>query len=117
MRDTPDGADLLGLARAVLTGELLAELPESARYRARMVANAMAIAARETRDGARVREAERAVLAALYGETPSAADTEPPDEALVRLNWWLAAEIRAGRRDGPARAAWAVSRAPCCSAG
>jgi len=106
MRDKPDGAVLLDLARAVLAEELLAELPESARYRARMVANAMAIAAREISGGKRTQEAERDALAALYDEAPTPAgraDTEELDEALTRLNWWLAAEIRAGRRDGDAR--------------
>jgi len=105
MRDKPDGAALLDLARAVLTGDLLAELPEAARYRARMVANAMAIAAREMSAGKRTQEAERDALAALYDEAPTAAgqaDAEELDEALTRLNWWLAAEIRAGRRDGDA---------------
>jgi hypothetical protein len=103
MRDKPDGAALLRLARVVLTEELLAELPESARYRARMVANAMAIAVRETHEGIRVQETERNKLAALYDEAPTPADrvdAETLDEALTRLNWWLAAEIRAGRRDG-----------------
>ena len=105
MRDKPDGAALLELARAALVEELLAELPESARYGARMVANAMAIAGREASDGGRIQEAERNALAALYEEAPAAAggaDAEQLDEALTRLNWWLVAEIRAGRRDGDA---------------
>ncbi len=105
MRDKPDGAALLDLARAVLFDDLLAELPEAARYRARMVANAMAIAAREISEGKRTQEADRDALAALYDETPTPADRIDPenlDDALTRLNWWLAAEIRAGRRDGDA---------------
>ncbi|MHA1600935.1 MAG: DUF6285 domain-containing protein [Alphaproteobacteria bacterium] len=106
MRDKPDGVALLNLARAVLTEELLAELPKAARYRARMIGNAMAIAAREISDGGCIQEAERKALAALYDEAPTPAeraDTEPVDEALSRLNWWLVAEIRAGRRDGDTR--------------
>ncbi len=106
MRDKPNGAALLDLARRVLRDELLAELPEDARYRARMVANAMAITAREISDGSRTQEAERRALAALYDEAPTPAgqpETEQLDDALARLNWWLAAEIRGGRRDGDAR--------------
>ncbi len=105
MRDKPDGAALLELARTTLVEELLAELPETAHYSARMVANAMAIAAREIGQGGRLQEAERSALAALYGEAPAPAAgaiAEPLDEALTRLSWWLVAEIRAGRRDGDA---------------
>lgn len=106
MRDKPDGAALLELARSVLTEDLLAELPETARYRVRMVGNAMAIARREISDGGRIQEGERKALADLYDEPATPAgrvDAEPLDEALNRLNWWLVAEIRAGRRDGEAR--------------
>jgi hypothetical protein len=47
MRVEPAGAELLRVARAELLESLLPALPESHRYAARMVANAMAIAARE----------------------------------------------------------------------
>jgi Domain of unknown function (DUF6285) len=106
MRDKPDGAALLKAARAVLTEELLEELPEAARYQARMVANALAIAAREIADGERHLEVERKILAEFYDEAPTPIGrigAEPLDEALARLNWWLVAEIRAGRRDGDTR--------------
>lgn len=47
MRVEPRGAELLRVARAELLDALLPTIPESHRYAARMVANAMAIAARE----------------------------------------------------------------------
>ena len=106
MPNISDDAVLLDLARRVLRDEALAEGPEAARYRARMAENAMAIAARANADGGRTREAERDALAALYDEAPESAervDAEQPDDAVTRLNWWLTAEIRAGRRDGDAR--------------
>ncbi len=103
--DTPNDASLLDMARRVLLEDVLAELPEAARYRARIVGNAMAIAGRAINDGGRTREAERSALMALYNEAPESAghiDAEPLDEAVIRLNWWLTAEIRDGRRDGDA---------------
>ena len=106
MPDKPDSGTLLDLARQVLLEDLLAELPEAAHYRARMVGNAMAIAARVIADGGRTQEAERKALAALYDEMPTPAgrvDPELLDDALTRLNWWLVAEIRAGRQDGDAQ--------------
>lgn len=103
MPGKPDSGTLLDMARRVLLEDLLAELPEASRYRARMVANAMAIAARVIADGGRSQEAERKALAALYDEMPTPTgrvDPELLDDALTRLNWWLVAEIRAGRQDG-----------------
>lgn len=47
MRVEPGGAELLRVARAELLEELLPHLPVAHHYAARMVANAMAIAARE----------------------------------------------------------------------
>jgi hypothetical protein len=49
MRVEPDGAELLRVARGELLEKLLAHLPAAHHYTARMVANAMAIAAREMR--------------------------------------------------------------------
>jgi hypothetical protein len=47
MLEKPDAADLLATAREVLLNELLPALPAEKAFAARMVANAMAIAARE----------------------------------------------------------------------
>jgi hypothetical protein len=103
MGERPDGAALLDLARRVLHDEVLAELPETARYRARLVGKAMAIAGREGRDGEVPLRAVHAALAALYGEGAPDTAAERVDEAVLRLSWWLVAEIRAGRRDGDAQ--------------
>jgi hypothetical protein len=46
MLERPDGPDLLATAREVLLNELLPALPPEKVFAARMVANAMAIAAR-----------------------------------------------------------------------
>ena len=102
MRDRPDGIALLGVARRVLLDELRGELPESHRFTAHLVANAMAIAARELAAGEAPFEAHRAALAALYQEDRTHGAGEGLDEAVQRLSWWLAAEIRGGRRDGDA---------------
>lgn len=103
MVERPDGATLLDLARRTLHDEVLTHLPETARYRARLVGKAMAIAEREMRGGTAPQRAVRDALAALYGEGAPDAATERVDEAVLRLSWWLVAEIRAGRRDGDAR--------------
>src|SRR5262249_14969795 len=72
--DQPDGSMLLSEARDRLMGSLLSDLPEKQRYEARMIANAMAIAAREL----------------------SVLRPPPPDERV------LAAEIRSGKYDADA---------------
>ncbi|UPY39101.1 DUF6285 domain-containing protein [Sediminicoccus sp. KRV36] len=46
MLEQPDAADLLATAREALLGKLLPALPAHLHYEARMIANAMAIAAR-----------------------------------------------------------------------
>lgn len=91
MLERPDADGLLHTAREVLLRDLLPHLPESRRFEARMVANAMAIARRG------VAADEASVLARLRGllDMPDAG----PDALLRRL----AAEIRAGERD-PGRA-------------
>ena len=104
MHERPDGVRLLVLARAALLDELLPALPPEQAYTARLAANAVAIAARELETGSAPREAEREALARLLGEDkealPGLAETETLEEALQRLTWRLAAEIRAGGRDG-----------------
>lgn len=87
MLERPDAAGLLEAARDVLLRELLPHLPESKRFEARMVANAMAVARRDTAADAAPALAR---LRALF-DLP---DAEP--DALLRR---LAAEIRAGERD------------------
>jgi hypothetical protein len=94
MRDRPSGADLLDEARRVLLDELLPDLAAEERYKALMIARAMAIAGRELEAGEAPLAAERQRLAALLdGEA-----------ALETLQARLAGEIRDGAWDGDAAA-------------
>ena len=94
MQDRPSAAELLRIARQTLADELLPVVPEERKLDGLIVANVMAIAAREAAFGDAPLRAELARLAALYAEKP------PPDEALaaavVRLSRRLAADIRRG---------------------
>lgn len=102
MTDISDAADLMTTAREVLLRDLLPALPAQQRYSALMIANAMAIAAREHRLGADAARSEIARLRDLLADAslPAAASDELP--ALRRM---LAAAIRKGRFDAPAMAA------------
>lgn len=106
MHEEPEGAHLLKLARQALLDQLLPELSDDTRYTARLVANAMAIAARELQSGDSDGRAERDALETLFGEyreeTKSLESTESLSESLQRLRWRLAAEIRSGGLDGNA---------------
>lgn len=75
MHEQPYGAALLETARGVLLEELLPHLPEGSRFAARMVANAMAIAAREARQDSGRQAACLAAITALtgLGDAPLAA--------------------------------------------
>ena len=94
MQDRPSAAELLRIARETLVGELLPLLPEERKLDVLIIANVMAIAAREAAFGDGPLRAELARLAALYDEAP------PPDEPLAaaveRLSRRLAADIRRG---------------------
>lgn len=98
MRHDPKAADLLETARAVLRGTILPQLPPSARYEALMVANAMAIAARQVAAGERPAEEARLRLAAIYG-----VPVEPAPD-LGALERRLAADLRQGAFDRPGEA-------------
>ncbi len=88
MRDRPVADDLLALARDTVLQDLLPQLPPSAHYSARMVANAIAIARRES--GVSTAQAEAvATLAALAG-------SDGPVEAWPHR---LVMRIRAGAFD------------------
>jgi len=103
MHDRPDGAHLLRLARRSLLDTLVPALPDEERFTARLVAKAMSIAASEMEIGAADARALRQGLEDLFGEVrdtvETAAEAETLAEVLERLNWRLAAEIRAGGRD------------------
>ena len=98
MSDKPDGAALLEEARRTLVEILLPLLPSERRYDGLMVANAMAVAAREAGQGdAPLREAVQR-LSALF---PAAATNENLRAQLLELEARLASEIRAGLCDAP----------------
>jgi hypothetical protein len=85
-REAPEGPSLLATARDALLQEILPKLTGTDAFTARMIANAMAIAAREAAQDDAWVSATRASMQRLTG----AADA--PDRA-------LAAAIRAGAYD------------------
>ena len=99
MSERPTGAELLAAARAALLRELLTELPEGRRYLALMVANAMAIAARELELGDGVERAELTSLRRLF-QDPEPDSSDEVAARLEALNRRLCAEIRQGRFAG-----------------
>jgi hypothetical protein len=101
MSDRPNAQDLLIVARDELMKRLLPELPASVRYEALMIANAMAIAAREFESG---RENDMRELNALkqllLGDANPAMDGEHLlDHALKTCRKKLCTEIRSGSFD------------------
>ncbi len=101
MTRQPDGPSLLMLARDILLKDLLPLLPDERRLDALMIANVMGIAARELAGGNQPPEAELAGLTALLSEAGPDRN-ESLAEAIERLRWRLASEIRAGKRDANA---------------
>ena len=97
MRERPTGGELLTIARKVLREELMPLLPEERRYDALMVANAMAIAARQFSFGDAPERRERQNLAGLLDETVDGATAV--SEAVGDLYRALSAEIRSGAFD------------------
>ncbi|AMK31157.1 TPA: DUF6285 domain-containing protein [Pseudomonas aeruginosa] len=88
----PHAHELLEIARQTLLEQVLPALPGELRYPTLMIANAMAIAARENRLDAVVGLQEQAHLAALN-------DTTAP--SLQQARSQLARAIRQGRHDAP----------------
>ena len=85
---------LLAIARATLLEDVLPVVPAGQVYAVRMIANAMAIAARELGSG-EDSEAERKKIAALYRR----AELEAPVGTVEEMERALAADIRAGAFD------------------
>lgn len=100
MRERPNAADLVAIARETLEEKILARLPPELRFDGLMIVNALANAERELAAGAGPLLAERARLAAHYGESAAPAEGETLEASLARLQRRLAADIRAGRLDG-----------------
>ena len=100
--DVPTAAELLGTARATLVDELLPALAGERRYTALMLANALAIAARDAAQGAAAIRREVELLRPLAAQAVPPSDPGSDDvHALRRI---VAAAIRAGRFDDPAHA-------------
>ena len=101
MKDISDAADLMITAREALLRELLPVLPAEHRYSALMIANGMAIAAREHRLGADAEQSETARMRNLLADC---ALPIPPASDSYELRKTLCSAIRDGRFDEPASA-------------
>lgn len=98
MHTQPGGANLLETARTILRKELMPALPPAQHHLALMVANAMAIAARQLAAGEAAQRRQLEQLAQLLQLAPPAADA-PLESEQERLASALHAAIRAGRAD------------------
>ena len=94
MREQPDGAALLAIAREVLRKALLPLLPPERAYEVLMIANAMSIAERQLKNGEQAEREECDALQELLGH----------EGDLAALNRELARRIRAGAMDSNAEA-------------
>ena len=97
MRDISDAADLMLTARETLLRELLPVLPAQHKYSALMIANGMAIAARESRLGADAARSESARLRNLLADRGLSL---PASSELLELRRAVCTAIRAGCFDG-----------------
>lgn len=113
MRERPLGSELLEIARSVLREKLLKNLPTELHYDALMIANAMAIAARQLEFGEKPEQEEMASLLALLNETKQADNLRAE---LLRLNRLLVNKVRSGEFDNGAAAKahlWAAAVQKC----
>ncbi|MDQ2917498.1 MAG: DUF6285 domain-containing protein [Pseudomonadota bacterium] len=105
MTDIADAADLLATAREAFVSELLPALSKEHRYVGLMIANVMAIAARECRLGHDAAQSEVARLRRMMADIGG--PISPPDDLasqdLAALRQSVSAAIRAGHFDDPAR--------------
>ena len=104
--DGLDGAELLRIARATLSGAIAPHVPGERRYELLMADNAMGIAERELAAGDEPARRARARLEALYGEASGEADSRARLAALTRR---FAADARAGRFDEEPRRSEALA--------
>lgn len=100
MNNAPDGAELLRVAQKLVRERLLPEISKEQRYEALMVANAMAIAARELEAGETDLRDELQMLTELYGETTVRESGNSVKDKVASLNKRLARDIRSGVMDG-----------------
>jgi hypothetical protein len=99
MLNAPDAADLLTIARETLLKSVLPVLPEEKLYPVLMIANAMAVAARETAQRQPLYADELAEFEGFYGKN-SEAGAEQLEERLLAFNRRLARDARSGRFEG-----------------
>jgi hypothetical protein len=99
MNNLPAGAELLAIARELLNADIRPHVRDDARYTLAMIANAMAIAAREIEAGETPARAALARLDRLHGEGPRELHGEALKQAIAAHERRLAADIRAGRYD------------------
>jgi hypothetical protein len=99
MNNLPAGADLLAIARETLISELRPLLDDHARYTLAMVANAMAIAAREIGAGETPAREALARLDALFGVRARVLGGAALHDALREHDRRLVRDIRAGAYD------------------
>ncbi len=100
MRNNPDAAGLLRIARETLLDEILESVPEERRHTLRMAANALAIAAREAEAGEADLVKELRLLGELYGEDVVQAAGATLRERIAKMNKRFARDIRDGIFDG-----------------
>lgn len=99
MKNLPGGPDLLAIARETLLTELQPLVGADARYALAMIANAMAIAAREAEAGEAPAMAALARLDKLHDEQPRELHGKALFDALRAHERRLVADIRAGLYD------------------
>src|SRR5712692_5824845 len=101
MSEHPDARDLLVTARETLLQKLLPSLPQELRYEALMVANSMAVAAREAELEEDTVRAELTGLAQLLPlvSVPDPTDFDAVATTVAEANRRLSQNIRAGAYD------------------
>lgn len=108
MLDLPRGPELLDTARRSLLEDILPALPPEQSYAARMIAKAMAIAARELECGAATENDGLRLIADFLGDeaaTALAAGSQTPAGAAAERAQALLAERIRGRAIAPGREA------------
>lgn len=116
MRESPQGQNLLAIARSTLLDKVVPLLPQDQRYNALMVANAIAIAMRQWEAGDAWQQEELARLQALLGDSiecvkipadaPGQTERDTVLPATLRAaNHALAQRIRSGEFDAPSQPA------------
>ena len=101
MRDQPDGAELLKTARTLLRDQLIPALPADQKYPALMIANAMAIAARQLDAGDEPLRQQWLTLRLLLDKPDRTVpvERETIEAELTAMNRTVAEQIRNGAAD------------------